>query len=274
MTTNAFAQYNEEYAFTDIPDYLGTNVIPLTDKERRALKLSDSWARKGIDPFLVANGKLVYTHGASLATIIASPMQVCDVELQGGEIVNEIIIGDSARWLIEKGQSANVTHLFIKPIDAGLETSAVVTTNRRTYHFRLISSRTDFTPYIGFIYHDDIIAYSSDKQAREEREKHFSSTVANGQEFDLSELNFNYTMKGSYSWKPTRIYDDNTRTYIKFSEKAKSEMPVLLTRKNNQDAIVNYRVKENVMIADGIFEEIRLVIGVGSDKQEIRIVRD
>ncbi len=139
---------------------------------------------------------------------------------------------------------------------------------------RLISSRTDFTPYVGFIYSDDILAYSSDKQAREEREKHFSSTIENGQEFDLSALNFNYTVKGSYSWKPTRIYDDNTRTYIKFSDKVKSEMPVLLTRKNNQDAIVNYRVKDSVMIADGIFEEILLVIGVGSNKEEVRIVRD
>lgn len=258
----------------NIPDYLGTEIIPLNDKEKKALKLSNSWARKGAEPILTANGKLVYTHGSSLVTIVASPMQICDVELQQGESVNEIIIGDSARWFIEKGQAGNTTHLFIKPIDAGLETSAVVTTDRRVYHLRLISSRTDFTPYVGFIYANDLISYSAEKDAEAKKEELYTSTKIDKKQVDLASLNFNYRLKGNHSWKPTRIYDDGLKTYIQFPESYRAEMPILLSRKNKQDALINYRVKNHVMIADGTFEELVLVIGVGRHKEEVRIKRN
>ena len=70
----------------------------VTDKEKKALRLSGSWSRQGVEPVLTGGGKVVYVHGASLPTIVAAPMQVCDVELQPGETVHEIVVGDSSRW--------------------------------------------------------------------------------------------------------------------------------------------------------------------------------
>src|SRR5690606_7036773 len=82
-------------------------------------------------------------------------------ELQPGEQVNSIHLGDQARWLIEPavtGQgSAEVQHLIVKPLDVGLETSLVVTTNRRTYHMRLRSHRRDFMPRVSFNYPEDAL---------------------------------------------------------------------------------------------------------------------
>ncbi len=272
LSGSAFAQSAN---YSDIPDYLGTDIIPLSENELRALRLSESWASGGsVEPFLVENGKLVYTHGASLPTILASPMQVCDIELQAGEQVNEIIVGDTARWFIEKGQAGNTVHLFVKPIDAGLETSAIITTDRRVYHLRLISSRTDFTPYVGFVYSDEITAYSAQRNQEIARQEYQNSTIIDGQSVDLSNLNFAYTLRGDFSWKPSRVYDDGLKTYIQFPENMGSEMPILLVRKNNQDALVNYRVNGQTIVADGIFEEMVLVIGVGDNREEIRITRD
>lgn len=131
-------------------DYISPKVVPLTPKERKALSLSNDWARQNIDPVLSGGGKVVYVHGASLPTIVATPMQVSDVELEAGEIVNEIVVGDSARWMVESGSAGSGpdarVHLFIKPVDAGLESSTVVTTNRRVYHLRLVSQRKGHTP--------------------------------------------------------------------------------------------------------------------------------
>ena len=47
-----------------------------------------------------------------------------------------------------------------------METSAVITTDRRVYHLRLISRKTDFTPYVGFLYPDDLKAQVAADLAR------------------------------------------------------------------------------------------------------------
>jgi type IV secretory pathway VirB9-like protein len=116
---------------------LSSDTVALSAKELRALELSQNWAQSGPAPFL-SGGKLTYIHGAGgIPAIIAAPMQIVDVELEPGETINEIVAGDSARWLVEMGTAGNTTHLFIKPVDVGLESSLAVTTDRRVYHLRL-----------------------------------------------------------------------------------------------------------------------------------------
>lgn len=273
---NPQAQIPQEVMNLDIPDYLGTNIIPLSAKEKKSLRLSKNWSAKGAAPFLTGNGKLMYVHGASMPTVLASPMQVCDVELQEGETVNEIVVGDSARWMVEAGQAGNTTHLFIKPVDAGLETSAVITTDRRVYHLRLISSRDDFTPYVGFTYANDLRRHATQQQAAKSKEEYLNSTSISieGKNQNLDELNFDYSVTGKASWKPKRVYDNGQQTFIRLPASVKSnEMPILLVRKGKKNILVNYRVKEQAMIVDGIFDKIVLVIGIGASKKQVTIER-
>ena len=160
-------------------DYLNPKNVPLTDKEKKALRLSGSWSRQGVEPVLTGGGKVVYVHGASLPTIVAAPMQVCDVELQPGEIVHEIVVGDSSRWMVDSGTAGSgsgaTAHLFIKPVDSGLESSAVVTTDRRVYHLRLVSQRSGHTPYVGFLYSESLKQQAAWKQARNSTNSWFST---------------------------------------------------------------------------------------------------
>ncbi|MDR3175483.1 MAG: P-type conjugative transfer protein TrbG, partial [Desulfovibrio sp.] len=200
------------------------------------------------------------------------------VELQAGETVNEIVVGDSARWLVVSGAAGNgtgaTTHLFIKPVDAGLESSAVVTTDRRVYHLRLVSQRSGHTPYVGFLYSDDLRLQTAQRRARDARDREWASTSLDGKAVDLSALNFNYEVRGKAAWKPERVYDDGQQMFIRLPENSRSgEMPVLLVRKGGKDVLVNYRVKDQAMIVDGLFERIALVIGVRSDQEKIEIVR-
>ena len=259
-------------------DYISPKVVPLTPKERKALSLSADWARQNVEPVLAGGGKVVYVHGASLPTIVATPMQVSDVELEAGEVVNEIVVGDSARWMVESGSAGSgpdaKVHLFIKPVDAGLESSTVITTNRRVYHLRLVSQRTGHTPYVGFLYAETLNRQNAARQAREAKEREWNSTTVDGQHADLSKLNFNYEVKGKAAWKPERVYDDGRQTFIRLPEKtASGEMPVLLVRKGKQDVLVNYRVKDSAMIVDGLFDRIALIIGVGGDQEKVDVIR-
>ena len=259
-------------------DYLNPKAVPLTDKEKKALRLSGSWSRQGVEPVLTGGGKVVYVHGASLPTIVAAPMQVCDVELQAGETVHEIVVGDSSRWMVDSGTAGSgpgaTAHLFIKPVDSGLESSAVVTTDRRVYHLRLVSQRSGHTPYVGFLYSEGLKQQAAWRQARETKEREWNSTSVDGRTTDLSALNFNYEVKGKARWKPERVYDDGRQTFIRLPEKSASgEMPVLLVRKGKQDVLVNYRVKDSAMIVDGLFDRIALIIGVGGDQEKVEVIR-
>ena len=259
-------------------DYLNPKSVPLNAREKKALQLSSDWSRRNVEPVLSGGGKVVYVHGASLPTIVATPMQVCDVELEAGETVNEIVVGDSARWMVDSGTAGSgagaTVHLFIKPVDSGLESSAVVTTDRRVYHLRLVSQRSGHTPYVGFMYSDDLRRKSAARQAQQAKDREWNSTQVDGRPTDLSALNFNYEVTGKASWKPERVYDDGQQTFIRLPASSKSgEMPVLLVRKGKQDVLVNYRVKDSAMIVDGLFERIALVIGVGGDQEKVEVIR-
>ncbi len=261
---------------TEPSNYLNPVAIPLTAKERKALQLSSQWSGGGdVQPYMTGGGKLMYVHGASLPTVIAAPFQVSDVELEAGEIVNEIVVGDSARWMVESGTAGDTTHLFIKPVDSGLETSAVITTDRRVYHLRLVSRRSGHIPYVGFTYTNDLRRSFQKKNEQAKKEKEWRSTKdATGRDVDLSKLNFHYEINGKAAWKPERVFDDGLKTYIRLPVATRSgEMPALLVRKGDKDVLVNYRVQDNTMMVDGLFKTIALVAGVGGDQESIEIRR-
>ena len=138
-------------------------------------------------------------------------MQVTDIELQAGEQINNINIGDSARWLVEPAVTgagvAEVQHIVIKPMDVGLETSLMVTTNKRTYHFRLRSHRTQYMPKVSFIYPDTVQQRFMALKNRQEEDRK-EKTIPETQEY-LGNLDFGYSISGSSPWKPVRVYNDD-----------------------------------------------------------------
>lgn len=261
-----------------VPDFsVNLAPVPLQPKEKKALELSKKWITKSNMPFMAANGKLTYVHGASMPTVLATPMQICDIELQQGETINDINIGDTARWQVTVTKSNGREHIIVKPNDSNIETNAIVTTNKRVYHLRLVSTEDSFTPYIGFVYANEMLAYQSQLKEEKAKEEHFKSINADEIEdknISLENLNFNYEVRGSASWKPERVYDDGNKTYIKLPKRTHTgEMPILLVSKGGETVLVNYRTKKTAMIADGVFDEIILVLGVGKNKEQINIVK-
>jgi type IV secretion system protein VirB9 len=198
-------------------NFLSPDTVALSAKELRALELSQDWAKSGPAPFL-SGGKLTYVHGAGgIPAIIAAPMQITDVELEPGETINEIVTGDSARWLVEMGTAGdsglNTIHLFIKPLDVGLESSLAITTDRRVYHLRLVSKPKEHTPYVGFVYSNDLRKQLAARKTDETKQKKWQSTAdASGTATDLAALNFNYSITGDAPWKPERGFDDGRKT--------------------------------------------------------------
>ncbi len=268
-----------------------TNQNPkLTPQEQAAIALAKKWqanSANGAKPVAGPDGSIRFLFGSQQPSIVCAVLQVCDIELQPGEQVNSIHLGDQARWLIEPavtGQGANeVQHLIVKPMDVGLETSLVVTTNRRTYHLRLRSHRREFKPRISFTYPEDAMMKWDAIKARNSHAMEIKKSRIMPQTGEyLGDLDFAYKVSGNSVWKPVRVYNDGHKTIIQMPAiMAQTEAPtLLLLRKEGgifskaKTDIINYRLQGDRYVVDALFDKAVLIAGVGSDQDRVTITRE
>jgi type IV secretion system protein VirB9 len=249
-----------------------TNAQGLTGKEAKGTALSGQWRGRTGLVTKGADGKVIFLYGEVQPSIICSPLQVCDIELQGGEVVRDVLVGDTVRWKVEPATSGapggQAIHLIVKPTEPGLVTSMVVTTSRRTYHIQLKSHQTQYMARVGFDYPEDVSTRLADINARVE------ATTIPGAGVPAEQLNFGYAISGRARWRPIRVYSDGAKTYIQFPESvASQEAPVLFVVSGGQNRIVNYRFSNNMMIVDYQLDEAILVSGVGWEQEKITIQR-
>jgi type IV secretion system protein VirB9 len=270
------------------PDALHFNnpELKLTPQEREALALAKKWkagiSGQGVKPVPGPDGAIRFLFGAVQPSIVCAVLQVCDVELQPGEQVNSLHLGDTARWTVEPAitgtGSLAVQHLIIKPMDTGLETSLIVTTDRRTYHLRLRSHRTEFMPRVAFTYPEEAMA-KWEGIRKQEQAVHERQILPGTGEY-LGNLDFDYRIEGqAASWKPVRVYNDGVKTIIQMPATLnQNEAPILLVvRKDGglftdeESVQVNYRLQNDRYIVDSLFDKAILVAGVGSSQERVTI---
>ena len=274
-----------------LPLYSGTNV-PLSSKEAKGVRIGEAWANNRSGPARGDEGTTVFLFGSTLPTIVCAPLYVCDLALQEGEAVNDLNAGDSVRWKITPAtQGAGetlITHVIIKPVDIGLVTNLVITTNRRTYIVKLVSRERDWMPRAAFQYPDDVNtqwqAYRSaiaDKQAQ---------PAAAASPVSPPHFDFGYDVSGDAPWKPIRVYTDGTKTYILFpSQVSSGELPALVEIGEDNSflgqiglgslingettRLVNYRFVEHRFEVDKVLTNARLSAGVGGGATTVTIAR-
>lgn len=268
----------------DIADrYFSKKSIQLTSQERTALSIGKKW-QTGMatsKPVSARDGSIAFVYGSGQTQILCAVLQVCDVALQPGELVNNLNVGDP-RFLVEPAITgtgpAQRLHLLIKALDVGLDTSLVVTTDRRTYHLRLRSSRTEFMPYVSFIYPDEAQAKWEAIRVKETIERRNNTIPLTGEY--LGNLNFNYCITGTTRWKPTRVFNDGVKTIIEMPQTMQqTQAPTLLVLRHGglfkkaETVMVNYRLQNNRFIVDTVFDKAILIAGVGRNQEKITITR-
>ncbi|MGF9566852.1 P-type conjugative transfer protein TrbG [Neorhizobium sp. BT27B] len=242
----------------------------MTYNEAKGTAISGKWRGSAGLVTRGTDGKVVFLFGEIQPSVVCSPLQVCDIELQGGEIVRDVLVGDTVRWKVEPATSGAATgqaiHLVVKPSEPGLATSMVVTTSRRTYHIQLKSHQSQYMARVGFEYPQDVSTRLADVNARLEAGD-LASTAAD-------KLNFSYSVSGRAPWKPKRVYSDGEKTFIQFPRSIRGQdAPVLFVVSGGQNRIVNYRMKHDMMIVDYAVEKAILISGVGWRQQKITIRR-
>lgn len=251
---------------------LATAAEELGGNEMRGTMLSGQWQHQQGIVTQGPDGKVVFLYGEVQPSVVCSPLQVCDIELQPGEIVRDVLIGDTVRWKVEPatsgGPDAQAVHLILKPSEAGLETSMVVTTSRRTYHMKLTSHHDHYMARVGFDYPEDVNAAFAEINAR------MAASIVPGAGVPADQLDFAFQMSGTAGWRPTRIYSDGQKTYIQFPAAISGQdAPVLFVVSGGQNRVVNYRMNGTMMVVDYYIDHAILVAGVGNKQQRVTIRR-
>ena len=90
--------------------------VHLDASQREALKVSEHWRSEGTQPAAGADGRVLYSFGSGLATVVCAPLRICIIELQAGEkITGEPQIGDSLRRAVSRVASAPPPHRSGRP---------------------------------------------------------------------------------------------------------------------------------------------------------------
>jgi type IV secretion system protein VirB9 len=229
-------------------------------------------------------GVIRFLYGATLPTVVCAPLQVCDLALQPGEIINNVNLGDKVRWNVSPAISGSplgqMTHLIIKPADAGLVSSMTIETNRRTYSVKLVSTQHEWMPLVAFNYPDDTQRQWSAYRANVALSPAASNSPASG---SATDLDFGFRISGDDpSWRPLRVYTDGAKTYIQFPRSmAFGSAPALvgLARDGGwfsdpTEEMVNYRITGDRYVVDQVLGRAELVSGVGSGQTRVMITRD
>ena len=264
-------------------DFRPKTDIPLTATALEAVRVSEHWQAEKNPPSQGPDGRVMYSYGAGLPTIVCAPLRVCIIELQAGEkIVGEPHIGDSVRWNISPaiygtGDQATAV-IILKPQTPGLDTNLLITTDRRAYYLRLISKPEDYVARVAFAYPEDetrkFQQQLAEQQALAKQEKHAAEVPP--AMITVEKVNFDYTIRGGdENLRPVRVFDDGAKTYIQMApELQHREAPVLLVvGKDGKGEMTNYRVKDQTYIVDRLFDRANLVLGSGKKAQKVEISR-
>lgn len=242
--------------------------VDLDDRDLKTLSKLDLLDAKQVAGTAYKAGLVTFAYGSGIPTVVCALLELTDLAFEKGESILSVQLGDSVRWNIESAISGSandsVEHLIVKPLEAGLKTSMLITTDRRTYHIRLKSTEADFMPAVVFSYpnslklpskkhygDDSYLQYTSNYDSNEDHNdysetnsslKYYSSVqnvsyegnsrpalnVAATYNDSTQRRNYNYSVDGDSKIIPQNVYDDGKRTFIVMNNPINSSyLPVL-----------------------------------------------
>jgi P-type conjugative transfer protein TrbG len=212
-----------------------------------------------------------FIYGNTIPEITCAPLQACDIALQPAEKIFGVYFGDTERWTYELGLSGagenQQPHIIFKPLETHIVTNLIITTDKHTYHIKLIAAEENGLLQAEFDYPDEI---SIAKSEISETDLIY---------MNLENIDFNYQVKlnGFLKQKPDfyplKVFNDGAHVYIIMPADTKiHESPALFLQENDELMLVNYHVKKNYYIVDQLFNKAVLVHGVGKNQIKVEIV--
>lgn len=219
------------------------------------------------------NAGLVYDYDpGKLYTIHASPRFLTVIALRPGEKLISKAAGDTVRWVLGETQQGGADRpqvlIMVKPVEGGLRTNIVLTTDQRVYLLEAVShAEPYYTSLMSWHYPQEDMrelrlaqaAATVDLLARS------SNVVASG--LNVDKLRFDYRVEprghgGAPRWTPVRVFDDGAKTYIQFPKSlASTDAPPLFLIGPKGAELVNYRFSNGYYVVDRLIDVAELRLG-------------
>lgn len=231
----------------------GRAAIAIANQAARAPSRSDGFVG-GVQIFAWSPGRVF--------EVWTAPLRVTTLTLGEGETLVSKAAGDTIRWQIGEVASgsgaARRTHVLLKPLERGLETNLVLTTNRRVYLLDLKSGPADaFNAAIAW---DETSAAGTGPVEGEELKGADPLVTPQGP------LDARYRIEPlgrRARWTPSSVFNDGQRTFIAFDADLQvDEAPVLFVLTPDGEAqMVNYRQQGGLFVVDRLFDHAELRLG-------------
>ena len=222
-----------------------------------------------IKPENYKDGTFYYTYNENwVYEVYAQPFHLTDIILEDGEVVlgNPLLSEDASVWELTANVAINpnnglqVQHLFIKPAYSNLDSTLIIITNKRVYHFRIKSFSNTHMAMVKFNYPNSQNVWATQSNSSN------AAGVSIENEYVMvtnpEYLSFDYKMKYGLrkpEFLPQRVYDDGNKTYIVVDDIVlRKELPLLFNERNE---IVNYQVQKNVFIIPRLIDKVTLRLG-------------
>lgn len=196
-----------------------------------------------------------------------APLRVTTLTLAEGETLVAKAAGDTVRWQIGEASSgegpSRRTHVLLKPLERGLETNLVLTTNRRVYLIDLKSGTpAEFNAAVAWD------ALGTDSQAARpelilvERDVRVPDPVV----MPEGPLDARYRLEfrgRAPRWTPSAVFNDGRRTFIAFHPDLQvDEAPALfIIAPDGEAQLTNYRQVGGLFIVDRVVDRAELRLG-------------
>ncbi len=244
----------------------------------RVIKAYREFTKKGVAKTIYSEGFKTFAYDAySRPIIVCAPLHLCVLQLEHGEKINDIHLGDTAHWLVSTsliGSAQDSSYqIAVKPKLYDTATDMVITTNKRMYNVGLVSQQGASTHVVNFYYPQETLENALQQTKQQSNTPLQQEIVDRRTQIAVDHINFNYRLQGdSPRWRPTRVFDDGNKTFIQMPVIAEHlDLPVLYILRNKKMALVNYRYKKPYYIVDGLFAKAYLLSGKGANQDRVEI---
>lgn len=245
------------------PTLTGRSAIAAANRTAVAASRADAF-EGGVQVFAWAPGRIY--------EVWTAPLRVTTLTLGPGETLVSKAAGDTVRWQIGdtvSGAGAGQrTHVLLKPLERGLETNLVLTTNRRVYHLELRSGAADaFNAAVAWEAPWDQAAADGAQSPGVPTDVVMPEGVLDGR--------YRIQAEGRRPrWTPTSVFNDGRRTFITFDADLQiDEAPALFViAPDGETQLVNYRQQGGLFVVDRVFDRAELRLG-DRRPQIVRLLR-
>lgn len=180
------------------------------------------------------------------ATYGISTMIIFDEE----EKFETLSLGDTDSWQVVPSEKGNI--LFVKPVAKNVVTNMNIVTTKRIYYLEL----HDFSPEAGKkVFGIRFLYPEKNLNAELRKEAEFRAANPNISGIDKANVNIDYSFSGATSLKPSMIFDDGKKTFMKFSGRVPA---IFAVNADFSETLRNLRKEGDYFVIDGVATQYTL----------------